>query len=100
MTVSIHDGGISHLVWPPRWLSGKEPTCRRRRRRRRGFSPWVGKISWRRKRQPTPVFSPEESPRTEEPGGLQSMRSQESDVTEHARTCVILQQGAIILLIL
>ena len=23
-----------------------------------GFSPWVGKISWRRKWQPTPVFLP------------------------------------------
>jgi len=22
-----------------------------------GFDPWVGKIPWRRKRQPTPVFA-------------------------------------------
>ena len=28
--------------------------------RRPGFNPWVGKISWRRKWQPTPVFLPEE----------------------------------------
>ena len=26
-----------------------------------GFDPWVGKILWRRKRLPTPVFLPEES---------------------------------------
>ena len=26
-----------------------------------GFNPWVGKIPWRRKWQPTPVFSPGES---------------------------------------
>ena len=26
-----------------------------------GFDPWVGKIPWRRKWQPTPVFLPEES---------------------------------------
>ena len=26
-----------------------------------GFNPWVGKISWRRKWQPTPVFLPGES---------------------------------------
>ena len=32
--------------------------------------------------QPTPVFLPGESPWTEEPGGLQSMGSQESDTTE------------------
>ena len=43
----------------PWWLSGKEPTCQCRRR---GFDPWVGKIPWRRKWQPTPVFLPGESP--------------------------------------
>ena len=37
-----------------------------------GFDPWVRKIPWRRKWQPTPVFLPGESPGTEEPGGLQS----------------------------
>ena len=43
------------LLW---WLSGEEPTCQGRRRR---FDPWVGKIPWRRKWQPTPVLLPEES---------------------------------------
>ena len=43
---------------------------------RPGFDPWVGKISWRRAWQPTPVFLPGESPWTEEAGGLQSMGSQ------------------------
>ena len=38
-----------------------------------GFDPWVGKIPWSRPWQPTPVFLPVESPRTQEPGGLQSM---------------------------
>ena len=38
---------------------------------------WVGKkVLWRRAWQPTPVFLREESPRTEEPGGLQSLGSQ------------------------
>ena len=37
----------------PWWLSGKESTCQCRRQR---FNPWVGKISWRRKWQPTLVF--------------------------------------------
>ena len=40
---------------------------------RLAFDPWVGKIPWRRAWQPTPVSLPGESPRTEEPGGLQSM---------------------------
>ena len=32
--------------------------------------PALGKIPWRRKWQPTPVFLPGESPWTKEPGGL------------------------------
>ena len=32
-----------------------------RRLKRRGFNPWVGKIPWRRKWQPTPVFLPGKS---------------------------------------
>ena len=37
------------------WLSGKESACQCRRH---GVDPWLGKISWRRKWQPTPVFLP------------------------------------------
>ena len=40
----------------PRWHSGKESTCQCRRCQRDGLNPWVGKIPWRRKWQPTPVF--------------------------------------------
>ena len=40
---------------------GKEPTCQRRRCKRLGFDPWIGKIPWRRKWKPTPVFLPGES---------------------------------------
>ena len=43
----------------PSWLSrGKEPSCQRRRW---GFDPRGGKICWRRKWQPTPVFLPGKS---------------------------------------
>ena len=38
-------------------------------------SPRFGEILWRRTWQPTPVFLPGESPRTEEPGGIQFMDS-------------------------
>ena len=41
-----------------------------------GFHPWVGKIPWRREWQPTPVLLTGKIPWMEEPGGLQSMRSQ------------------------
>ena len=43
--------------------------------KRHRFNPWVRKISWRRKWQPTPVLLPGEFQGTEEPGGLQSMGS-------------------------
>ena len=55
------------------------------------FSPWVGKIPWGRAWQPTPVFSPRESPWTEEPCGLQSMGSQSwtqlSHSAQHTQLC-------------
>jgi len=44
-----------------RWRSCKESSCQCRRRKRYRFDPWVGKILWRRKWQPTPVFLPGES---------------------------------------
>ena len=50
------------------WVTGfqgiagaKEPACQCKRRKRRRFHPWIGKILWRRKGQPTPVFLPGES---------------------------------------
>ena len=42
----------------PSWLSGQEPGCQCRRCR---FDPWVGKIPWRRKWLPSPVFLPGKS---------------------------------------
>ena len=42
----------------PWWLSGKEFTCQCRKY---VFSPWVGKIPWRREYQPIQVFLPGES---------------------------------------
>ena len=42
----------------PWWLSGKKSACQYRRLR---FDPWVGKILWRRKWQPTPLFLSGES---------------------------------------
>ena len=38
------------------WLSAKESACQCRRRKKHRFNPWVGKIPWSRKWQPTPVF--------------------------------------------
>ena len=49
----IPSGSRSNNHMCPWWLSGKESMCQGRRLR---FNPWVGKIPWKRKWQPTPVF--------------------------------------------
>ena len=50
--------------------------------RRPGFDPWIGKIPWRRERQPTPVLWP---------GELHGLSNpwchQESDTTERLSLC-------------
>ena len=45
----------------PRWRSGKEFTWQCRRHKRCRFNSWDGKIPWRRRWQPTPLFLPGES---------------------------------------
>ena len=40
----------------PRWHSVKESSCQWSRHRSLRLDPWVGKILWSRKWQPTPIF--------------------------------------------
>ena len=47
-----------------------------------GFDPWVGKIPWRRKRQPTPVFLPGESHGQRSLAGCRPWGHIELDTTE------------------
>jgi len=46
------------MIGLPWWLRGKKSTCHCRRF---GFIPWVWKIPWGRKWQPTLIFLPGES---------------------------------------
>ena len=64
----------------PGGSDGKESTCNAGDLCR--FNPWVGKIPWRMAWQPTPVFLPGESPRTEELEGYSPRGHKESDKTE------------------
>ena len=49
--------GSWHLAFGfPRWRSGEESSCQCRGSKRCKFDPWVGKIPWSRKWQPTPLF--------------------------------------------
>ena len=47
---------IDYILQLPRWHNHKESACQCRRCKRHGFDPWVGKIPWSRKWQPTLVF--------------------------------------------
>ena len=62
--------------WLPRWHSGRESACQCRRHKRHKFDPWVGKIPWRRKWQPTPVSLPGKS------HGQRSLRAAVHGVTK------------------
>ena len=57
----------------------KNPPCQYRRRR---LDPWVGKIPWKRKWQPTPVFLPGASPGQRSLAGYSPWAHKEPDTTE------------------
>ena len=50
--------------------------------KRPGFDPWVGKISWRRKQQPTPVFLPGKSRGQRSLAGYSPQGHKDSDTNE------------------
>ena len=74
------------IGFKPRWHSGKESVCQCRSHRRLEFEPWVGKIPWRRKWQPTPVFLPGESHGQRSLVGYNQWGCKESDTIEHTYT--------------
>ena len=77
----------------PRWLGGKESTFQSRRLK---FNPWIGKIPWRRKWQPSPVFLPGKSCRLRSLAGCSSWGRKELDTTDtHTHTsfsCILTWQ--------
>ena len=71
------------ILWGfPRVTSGKEPACKFRRHKKCRFDPWVGKISWKRAWQPTPVFMPGESHGGRSLVGYTPWGCKESDTTK------------------
>ena len=69
-----------------RWLSGKEAACQRRSCQRCRFDPWLWKILWNRKWQPTPIFLPVKCRRQRSTVGYNSWGRKELDMIEHIRT--------------
>ena len=79
-----------HLIRPlgfPGGASGKEHTQQCRRHNNHGFFPWAGKISWRRKWQPTPVFLPGESHGQRRLAGYSPWGCKELDTEATSHTC-------------
>ena len=58
-------------------------SCQCRRHKRCVFDPWVGKIPWKRKWQPTPIFLPEKSHGQRSLVGYSPKGSNELHTTEH-----------------
>ena len=78
--------GQNMCVWRlPWWLSGKEPACQCRRHR---FNPWVRKMPWRRKWQPTPVFLPGKCHGERSLAGYSPWGHKESDTTKQLSTYI------------
>ena len=77
---------IRALLGFPGGSADKEPACQCRRYKRCRFSPPVGKIPWRRKRQPTPVFFHGEFHGQRILASYSPWGCKESDMTEHALT--------------
>ena len=55
------------------------------------FDPWVGRIPWWRKRQPTPVFLAGKSHGQRSLVGCSPCGREESDMTEHAHRHLFLK---------
>ena len=71
------------LLW---WLSDKESTCQCKRHR---FNPWIGKIPWRRKWQPTPLLLLGKSHGQRSLVGYSPWGRKELDTTEHLYTHIV-----------
>ena len=74
--------GASQVV-----LVAKESACQCRKCKKPEFHPWVGKIPWSRKWQPTPVFLSGKSHGQRNMVGYSLQGQKESDTTEQPSTC-------------
>ena len=87
----------------PGGSAGKEPTCHCRRHKRHWFDPWVGKIPWRRKWQPAPVFLPRKFHGERSLAGYSPWGCKKSDTTgcvrththTHTHTCKVLFKAGV-----
>ena len=77
----LSDWHCHYWVFPGS-ANGKEHACQCRRRKGCRFDSWVGMISWKRSLATHTSILAQRIPWTEEPGGLQSIKSKESDTAD------------------
>ena len=81
--MNYQDVFLCCLAWSNiNFASGKEPACQQRKCKRCRFDPWVEKIPWSMKWQPTPAFLPEKSHGQRNLVGYDPKGHKESDTTE------------------
>ena len=73
--------GVQFIAWNYTSVRASQ-VAQWRRRRRRGFDPWVRKIPWSRKWQPTPVLLPGEFLRQRSLTGYSAWGGKELETTE------------------
>ena len=79
----------------PGGTSGKELACQYKQHKRLRFSPWVGKIPWRKALQPTPVFLPGEPNGQSSLAGYSPRGSEELDmIAQHTHSIRSHELGA------
>ena len=81
---------LQRVLGFPGSSEAEESGCQCRRHR---FDPWVGKIPWRRKWQPTPVFLPGKSHGQTILAGYSPSGLRESDTTERTHTHTLTLRG-------
>ena len=97
MRDKVEQGDVNTIVMgreKGEWMEkqrGWEQVCRDDTRHR--FDPWVRKIPWRRKWQPTPVFLPGKSHGQRSLAGCHPWSQKESDTTEHTHTHILPPQS-------
>ena len=74
--------------------SGKEPVCQCRRHKRCGFDPWVSKIPWSRKWQPTSVFLSGKVHGQRRLAGCSLSGCKELGRTEHRGICIFMSMAS------
>ena len=78
-----HQGSPMFILTSSSFGSGKESAHQCKSWKRLGFHPWVGKIPWKRKWQPTPVFLPGKPHGQRSLMGYSPWGCKELDMTDH-----------------